>query len=244
MIIQSLHTSGRLSVEQLSELAGVSSITIRRDLAELESRGALRRVRGGATRLVQRAEPVPYTIQIRDDVERKTSLAEAASLLVHDYSSIIIDNGTTCLAVAREVAGRPITVMPLSLHAAVSLGAHPGPEVVVPGGPIEADSLAMFSSQAIDAVRNFRADIVFLGACAVSASRGLTSETFEDAAIKQAAIASADKRVLVTVADKLAQSSSFRFGELQDLTHLVTTNDAPRAILKDVEGAGVEVIVV
>lgn len=244
MIIQSLHTSGRLTVEQLSELSGVSAITIRRDLAELESRGALRRIRGGAARLVQRSEPVPYTIQIQDDVERKSSLAEAAALLVSDYQSIIIDNGTTCLAVARELANRPITVLPLSLHAAVALGASPGPQVVVPGGPIEADSLAMLSSQALDAVKNFRADIAFLGACAVSAVRGLTSETFEDAAIKKAAINAADKKVLVTVADKLSQTASFRVGEISELTHLITTSDAPRAVLEEFEFAGVEVILV
>lgn len=187
---------------------------------------------------------MPYTIQIHDDVQRKASLTEAAGLLVHDYASIIIDNGTTCLAVARELVSRPITVMPLSLHAALALGSTRGPEVVVPGGPVESDSLAMLSSQAIDSVKNFRADILFLGACAVSVSRGLTSETFEDAAIKSAAIASADKRVLVTVADKLAQTSSFRFGDLTDLTHLVTTSDAPRSILEEFTIAGVEVILV
>lgn len=244
MIIQSLHTSGRLSVEQLAELSGVSTITIRRDLAELEARGALQRTRGGAARLMKRSEPVPYSLQIQEDQSRKAALAEAATLLVNDYESIIIDNGTTCLAVAKELSSRPLTVMPLSLHAAVVLGATPGPQVIVPGGPIEPDTLSMVSSQAIDAVRGFSADAVFLGACAVSVTRGLTSETFEDAAIKAEAIASSDRRILVTIAEKLTQTASFRFGQLSDLTHLVTTEDASKAILDEFAAANVAITLV
>jgi len=244
MIVQSLQTSGQLTVDQLTQLFGVSAITIRRDLVELETHGALRRVRGGASRLVKRGQQLSYRLLADEDRERKTYLAAAAAALVGDYETVIIDNGTTCLAVAHELAGRPITAMPLSLHAAVVLGSTPGPRVVVPGGPVEPDSLALLSTTAVDAVRAIRADVVVLGACAVSAARGLTSDLYEDAVVKRAAIGSSDRRILVTVADKLTATSSFRFAEPADLTHLVTTDDAPTDLLALFTDHGVEVTLV
>ena len=244
LIIQSLRTSGRLRVEQLAELTGASAVTIRRDLADLAAHGALRRVPGGAARTVKHGENVPYSLRLAEDRDLKAKLAAAVAPLIADYESVIIDNGTTCHAVAQELAGRPITALCLSLHAAVALGAAPGATVIIPGGPVEADTLALLGSQALDAVRNMRADALVLGTCSASAARGLTSTLYEDALIKQASIASASRRILVTVADKLNRASNFRFGALSDLTHLVITADAPPDLLALFAGEGVEVICV
>lgn len=244
LIIQALRTSGRLRVEQLVELTGVSGVTIRRDLAELEAHQALRRIPGGAARTVKDGENVPFVLRMAEDRDAKTRLAAAAAELITDYESVIIDNGTTCHAVAQELAGRPITALCLSIHAAVALGSAPGARVIIPGGPVEPDTLSMMGSQALDAIRNMRADALVLGTCSASVTRGLTSTLYEDALIKQAGIQSSTRRILVTVADKLNRSSNFRFGAPADLTHLVITADAPPDVLTLFHDEGVEVILV
>ncbi|MGC3994833.1 MAG: DeoR/GlpR family DNA-binding transcription regulator [Propionicimonas sp.] len=244
LIIQSLQTSGLLRVEQLADLTGASQVTIRRDLVDLEAHGALRRVPGGAARTVKDGGAVPYSVRITEDREVKARLAAAVAGLIADYESVIIDNGTTCHAVAQELAGRPITALCLSLHAAVALGSTPGARVIIPGGPVEPDTLALLGSQAIDAVRSMRADALVIGACSASATRGLTSTLYEDALIKRASIESSTRRILVTVADKLNRTSNFRFGVPADLTHLVITDDASADLLALFREDGVEVITV
>ena len=244
MIIQSLQTSGRLRVEQLAELTGASEVTIRRDLVDLESHGTLRRVTGGAARTVKDGQGVPYALRIAEDRDVKARLATVVAGLIADYESVIIDNGTTCHAVARELAGRPVTALCLSLHAAVALGSAPGARVIIPGGPVETDTLALMGSQAIDSVRSMQADVLVLGACSASAARGLTSTLYEDALIKRASIESSARRILVTLADKLNRTSNFRFGRPADLTHLVITADAPLELLTLFRDDGVEVITV
>jgi DeoR/GlpR family transcriptional regulator of sugar metabolism len=244
MIIQSIRSSGHLRIDQLAELTGASPVTIRRDLTELEAQGSLRRIRGGAARSGKYHENVPYHVRAAEEEEAKASLAVAAASLITDYDSVIIDNGTTCHAVARELAGRPLTALCLSLHAAATLGAVPGVRVIVPGGPVEPDTLAFLGSQVIDAVRDMRADVLLLGACSISASHGLMSATYEDAQLKKASIQSSSRRILIATASKLTQTSNFRFGAVGDITHLITTSDAPAETLAIFNDEGIDVTLV
>jgi DeoR/GlpR family transcriptional regulator of sugar metabolism len=185
-----------------------------------------------------------YRVRASEDAQAKARLAEATAALVSDYDSLIIDNGTTCHAVAQELAGRPVTALCLSLHVAAALAAVPGARVIVPGGPVEPDTLALYGSQAVDAVRDISADILLLGACSASASRGLTAGSYEDAQLKRASIQASSKRILVATGTKLNQRSNFRFGDAADLSHLVTTPDAGTEVLAAFEAAGVHLTLI
>ncbi len=244
MIIQAVRGSGQIHVDQLVELTGASAVTIRRDLADLEAHGSLRRTRGGAARAVKFGEDVSYRVRASEDAQAKARLAEAAAALVSDYDSLIIDNGTTCHAVAHELAGRPVTALCLSLHVAAALAAVPGARVIVPGGPVEPDTLALYGSQAVDAVRGISADVLLLGACSLSARQGLTAGSYEDAQLKRASIQASSKRVLVATGTKLNQRSNFRFGDAADLSHLVTTPDADPEALAAFDAAGVHLTLI
>lgn len=224
----------------LVELTGASAVTIRRDLAELELHGSLSRTHGGARQAFRRGSPLPFSARLGSDQESKVALAEVAAGLVDDHESVIIDNGTTCFEVARCLAGRPITALALSLHAAAALASRPGAYVTVPGGPVETDSLAM-TVAGVEAVRAMRADIAIVGACSASATHGLTSTTFEDAELKRAVIRAASRIVLVASADKLVRSSTFRFAGPADLDHLVTTKDASEDVLEMFRDDGVSI---
>lgn len=234
--------SGRreVSVSDLAELTGVSAVTIRRDLVDLEAHGALTRTHGGARQAPKRGNPQPFSVRLENDVADKEALAEVAAGLVEDHDSVIVDNGTTCAAVARRLAGRPVTALALSLHAAAALASRPGAYVTVPGGPVETDSLAM-TVGGLTAVRAVRADVAVLGACSASASHGLTSTTYEDAELKRAVIQASSRVVLVASADKLTRSSTFQFARPDELTHLVTTRGAPDDLLDVFRDEGVVV---
>jgi DeoR/GlpR family transcriptional regulator of sugar metabolism len=240
-IIKAVAHPGLTTVEALVSLTGASAVTVRRDLADLESRGLVQRRRGGAVRAPQRGVRTPFTARYETGRALKQSLAAHVATLIGDEDSVILDNGTTCFAVAHELVGRPVTVLALSLRAAAVLAARPGPTVVVPGGPVEVDSLALTGSAAVESVNETLADVFVLGACSASPAHGLSSTTYEDARIKRAAIAASTRRVLVTTGEKLKQTSTFRFGAVHDLTDLVTTPDAPQDLLRCFTDEGVAV---
>lgn len=244
VIIRTVDRAAVTQIGALTELTGVSAVTIRRDLAELEEAGYLRRTHGGARRVLKRGAPQPFHVRQAEDREAKQVLARAAAELIDDNEAVIIDNGTTCEAVARELAGRPITAMCLSLHSATALGSRAGASIFIPGGPVENDTLALSGPSAVNALRDFSADVVILGSCSTSLEHGLATTTHDDAENKRAAIGAATRRLLVVAARKLNHVSTFRFADISDLHQLVTTSDAPRDILAEIRDRGVEVITV
>lgn len=228
----------------LVELTGASSVTLRRDLAHLAEQGLVERVRGGVRRPRPRGEALPFSDRLDEDHAAKEELARLAAGFVRDGESLIIDNGTTCYAVARALAGRPVTALALSLHAAAALASRPGAAVVVPGGPVQSDSLSFVGADALASVRGMRADVAFLGACSASPEHGLTAVDYQESRVKAAVLAAAARRVLVTTAEKLHGASTFAFAGIEELTDLVVTDDAAPAAVAAFEAAGVTVHVV
>lgn len=240
-ILRSLTRNEPVSVTALARVTGVSAVTIRRDLTDLSRRGLIRRLHGGATLAPRRGTLRPFAIRQNEDPEAKELLAKATANLIEDGESLIIDNGTTCELIAQHLAGRELTVLALCLRTAAVLAEVPGVRVIVAGGAVETETLAMITVAAVDAVRDFRADTAILGACAASPASGLCTTTPEDAAVKRAIIASAARSILPTTVRKLTRTSTYRFGDITDLSDLLTTADAPAEVLSELRAAGVEV---
>lgn len=178
------------------------------------------------------------------DRAAKQALAEAAAQLVPERATVAIDNGTTALAVADRLAGRDLSAMALSLHAAAALARRAGVEVIVPGGPVAQDDLSFHGPGAAEAVRAMRFDVAVLGACAADPEAGLTVAGWGDAQVKRALLETARRVVLVATADKFTRTAAHRFGALADLDTVVTTQDAPADVVHLLRDRGVEVVTV
>lgn len=184
---------------------------------------------------------MPFSVRFETDRARKDTLGHAAAALIEDDQSLILDNGTTCYAVAQHLIGRRLTTLALSLHSAAALATRPEGTVIVPGGPVETDTLAFASHEAIRAIENTNPDVVVIGTCSAKPGFGLTSTTYADAQVKRACLAAAPRRILVTTADKLDRTSTFRFADLADITDLVTTSDAASEVIKQFRAEGVTI---
>lgn len=242
-ILRALSPTQILSVQALGHLTGVSVVTVRRDLAELAQDGLVTRVHGGALRAPRRGAARPASLRRKEDVESKRLLARATAELVEDGEAVIIVSGTTCDLVAEQLAGRSIRVLCLSPGAGAALASVHGATVTIAGGPVDPESLSLFSAEAVDAVRAFRADVAVLSTCAASARDGLTVMESDDAMVKRAIMASSTRRILPTAPSKIARTNTYRFGRPEDLDALLATSDIDPEILEELRTAGVEVTV-
>lgn len=236
--------SGRHTVPELVQLTGASAITVRRDLSDLADLGAIRRIRGGAEPVAKRGSAYPFALR-RDDLhDQKQAIAEAAAAMVQPGDCILLDNGTTAIAVAHCLSGVGVTAMALSLHVAAALATRTGDEIIVPGGPIDQDDLSFTSAGAAEAVRDMRYDLAIISACAADPSTGLSVERWGDARVKQAALRSASRVVLLATVDKFTRTAAHVFANFADIDTIITTDDIPAHIIRELQFLGPQIVTV
>jgi DeoR/GlpR family transcriptional regulator of sugar metabolism len=228
-ILERLRVHGRVLASELVNEFQVSPDTIRRDLRELDEVGALRRVHGGA--LPRRGDTDPLPVRARRAPEAKTSIARHAAQIVRNGDVVILDGGTTTLELARALPNNlSATVVTNSLPIALVLADHPGIEPIVIGGNLRARSGVTVGAAAVAALERVRADVLFLGVCALHPEIGVTVEDAEEREGKQAMIAGAAEVVGLADHDKLGTALPFVVAPLTAVTKLVTDASDERAL--------------
>jgi DeoR/GlpR family transcriptional regulator of sugar metabolism len=223
-LVDVLRRDGRVDVATAAAEFGTAELTIRRDLDVLVARGVARRVRGGAVNLLMRGEELPFAMRAIEVVDSKRRIAAAVAELIVDGEAVGLDSGTTVTETARALAGRRLTVMPLSLHAAMALA---GSTLV---GPL-----------ALAGIAALRFDTVVLGCCGVSPEGHVMAHDLGDAAVKQALLASGGRSVLAVDGTKFGRAALAVVCELAAVDVVVTDDSAPAAAVASLQAAGIEV---
>jgi len=244
LIAEELQRRGRVSVSRLAATYDVAAETVRRDLVELEQRGALRRIHGGALALDRfRVEPV-VAERAEQLAAEKARIAEAAlALLPADEGTILVDAGTTTGAlVDRLPTDRRLTVVTNAVPHALRLAAHPTVTVIVVGGRLRGRTLANVDDVAVDTIRNLRVDVAFVATNGIS-ERGCSTPDPAEAAVKRAMVAAADRVVLLADHSKFGEEHFVRFASLADLDVVVTDEGTDRHDLLALQADDVEVVI-
>jgi DeoR family transcriptional regulator of aga operon len=242
-----LQERGGGSVQELSDVLGISPSTVRRDLELLEQEGQLQRTHGGA--VVSSAtrstfEPEAAIAALASRVEKR-AIAQAAAARVAGGDSVVFDSGSTILATARIVIDRqiPITGVTNDLIIGHALSKSDKVRTVILGGSIRHGSPTMIGEPGRSFIAGVHADLAFIGVHAIS-GRLLTETSIEIAAMKRAFITSARRVIL------LADSTKFRppvFCDICDITavhELITDAGTDPAVVDAIRALGVAVTVV
>jgi DeoR/GlpR family transcriptional regulator of sugar metabolism len=224
-----LRHHGVLSTRELAERLGVSEATVRRDLGLLARQGLLRREHGGA--LAPEQEP-PYGEKLGRNQRAKEAIARQAASWVPEGITVVLDSGTTALALARLLAGRPLKAVALDLPVAQAL-AHGETQVLLPGGLVRNGFFSLVGSWTEEALRQVRADVFFLGADAFDLE-GVTNHAFEEVAVKRTAMAVSRRTVLLTDGSKWGKRAPAFVAPLSALDLVITNLEEPalRALVK------------
>ena len=240
-ILDLLATSGRVVATELQDAFGVSGYTIRRDLDELARDGAVQRVHGGALGRSRVAHS--YADRQTQEVAGKRAVARGAASLLHGGEVAILDGGSTALALVDEIpVGHIGTFVTHSPPVAAALARHPGIEVVVVGGSLDARAMTCVGAQVLDAYRRIAADICFLGVWSVHAEQGLSERYFEEAEVRRLLLDRADRVVGLASRDKLATVAPFTIGPAQALTHLAVEPALPADLVAPFVELGIELV--
>jgi DeoR/GlpR family transcriptional regulator of sugar metabolism len=240
-LVNVLRREGRVDVAAAAAEFGTAELTIRRDLDVLVERGVARRVRGGAVNLLMRGEELPFAMREIEATGSKRRIAAAVAGLIADGEAVALDSGTTLTETARALAGRRLTVLPLSLHAANALAGAASVRLMLPGGEARPGELAMTGPLALAGIAALRFDTVVLGCCGISPDGQMTAHDLGDAAVKQALLASGRRSILAADGSKFGRAALAVVCQLSAVDVVVTDDSAPAAAVQSLEAAGVEV---
>ncbi|NPD70390.1 DeoR/GlpR transcriptional regulator [Lichenicola cladoniae] len=243
-IVDRLRVDGKVSVAVLSDELGVSVVTIRNDLDVLERQQMLRRLRGGAiavrpARFQRSLHPLHNAFE-----EEKTRIGELAASLVRDGETIIIDAGSTTLALARalSMALQDVAVVTPALDVALELERHMGVKVVITGGTFAKPQRCLISPFATTLLRQINADVAFVACSGVDAEKGFTTQSWEEAEVKHAIVAASSRVVFLADRGKIGHVATAKIMDIKDAELLITDSDADPATLRPLEHAGLNII--
>ena len=231
---------GEASITDLSLRLEVSEMTVRRDLDQLASSGLLVRTHGGAAAISSVGVEPSFALRMRTNEEAKKKIALLISKQVVDGQTILLDGGTTGLAVANELSGRDITVCTLSIKVAEALAHGEKTKVIVPGGMIRNEEMTLIGSEAEAFLGNYHFDTYLMTISAVSDACVLSEWNPADAAMKRKAMKSAKRVVLACDSSKFGSEAFSRVAVLSDVDALVTDSELSVGIRKMANEAGVE----
>lgn len=241
LLLARLARDGKLVARDLAAELGLSEDSVRRDLRELAAAGLAQRVYGGA---------LPVSPAIGDYAAReaispdgKARIAAVAARLVLPGSSVIVDGGTSTLAVVRalprDLAATIVTHSPTIASALIE---YPNVEIYLIGGRVFKHSAVTSGAAAAEAAAGVSADLFLLGVTGVHAEQGLTTDDADEAAMKRLLSRRAAETWVLASSEKVGTASRFAVLPLDEVAGIITDAPADDPTMRAMRGHGVEVL--
>jgi DeoR family transcriptional regulator of aga operon len=259
-----LEERGFVRVRELRDSFGVSGVTARADLDALVAEGAAYRVHGGAVPATStrggdgggsgagagRDRPereASFEESLASSVVPKQQIGDVAASLVASGQSVILDVGTTTLAIARALRARAdltdVVIITNGLSIALELEpAIPRFSVIVTGGSLRPLQHSLVDPLAATVLDQIHADLAFIGCNGVDVRHGVTNINLPEAGVKAMMLAATDRAIVVADGSKLGQAHLGRVGPLRAFDTLVTDGAADESMLARLREAGLRVL--
>ncbi len=244
-VLDLLEKQGRVTVEELTRQFGVSAVTARGDLDVLSTTGSLVRSHGGAVRPLNPVQDYPLKVKKSLYHAEKIRIARAATQLVQNHQTVILDSGTTCAEVAanlRRTKPMALTVITHALNIAVELTDAPNIALIMIGGIMRQVSSSFVGPQAEQMVRDLHADHLFLAADGLDLEIGLTTPDILEAQLNTLMMKAAREVTVVADASKFGRRSLSVIGELAMIKRVITDDRVPPEYVDGLRKLGVEVV--
>ncbi|MCC6197728.1 MAG: DeoR/GlpR transcriptional regulator [Burkholderiales bacterium] len=238
-----LAVRGAVSVAELSDILGASSATIRRDLDALAREGVVERGHGGAAPRVSRPAEEALAIREHKNVDEKRAIASAAAKTLKSGDTVFLNDGSTVMALARELAAGDLElfVVTCAVNVAHVLVANPRLDVCLLGGFVRRSSLAVGGAFAEAMLEQFNADVAILSSDAFSVGEGMSFDNAEDALLSRKMAQRARRCVAMVTHPKFASAARLT-GVATGQIDVLVTDALPEDLRRDLAAADISVI--
>lgn len=240
-IVHQVNLHNKVLSNTLSSQIDVSEDTIRRDLHELDEKGKLIRVHGGA--LSHAFNDITYPSKNIYSQDNKKIIGEKAAGLIKDGMFVLTGGGTTIIEMARSLpVNLSATFISGSIPAIVEYMHHPLIDVIVVGDKLSKNSKITLGADAIARIKTLKPDLCILGINALDLQHGITDSDWDVVQLKQTMIEASQKVVCLTISEKINTMQPIKVCDLSKVDILITELPKEHPLLQPYAAAGVTVM--
>lgn len=240
-IYQILQERRTMRISEFQEYLGVSDMTVRRSLNEMASEGLIKRVHGGAV-VIDKEDDRSFQARTKQNQEVKAALAEKALEFIPDNSSIFLDAGSTCLAVAKKLApsNKKCIVITDSILVLQELQGLPNIEAMILGGTLANDKATVDGALTVETAQKIAVGLCIFSANAFNTEQ-MENQFLTGALTKKILIQKATKSMFIADSSKYNKQSCFKFCGWEEVDMLLTDSNLPPQAAEIIRSRGVEV---
>lgn len=247
LILEVLKRSQIVQGAELSQLFGISVVSVRRDLKILEKNGFLKRIHGGAVAVQAASASEMLKTDVRESQLIKERIGKAAAELIQSSDNIIIDSGTTPLQVAKNIPfdllnHGSLSIITNSLPILHALGSEKGIHMILLGGIYLPDFDLVVGPQTVEQIRSLHADKLFLGTDGLTFAQGITTANQLEAEVSRTFVEASSEVIVVSDSSKIGRKGLTAIAPIEAIHKLVTDKDAPDEFVSQLKDHGVEII--
>lgn len=237
-----IRTEGFVSIPDLRAALDVSESTIRRDLDFLEAESEVRRTHGGVFFTGQAASMRLFEDRRAGGWDRKRQVAVAASRLIENHDTLLLDGGSTTYELARQLAGRPLQIVTNSLPLANLFAASDQADLVMLGGYVHSRTSVSLGPYANEMLRSLNVQKAVLSIAGAD-HRGYYNSNLLLVETERAMMECADETVVVADSSKFGKSSLAKLCELSQVHTVVSDEGLDEQWRRALKKAGVNLII-
>ena len=239
-ILDYLKKNRKATTNELSELLGVSTTTIRTDLNQMDKDCLLKKTHGAE--LTGRA--YYFDERALENKEEKEKIANEAVKLVKDHMCIFLDASSTAYTLGMKLNGlTELTVITNGINLALALKDVPGITVILTGGIVTSASASIEGLLGEDLLKKIHTDIAFVSARGFSVEDGLTDFSIYEADLKRMCIKASARTVALVDHTKFDSTSISSYATLDDINMVITDCGISGETKKIYESAGIELVI-
>ena len=236
---------GSILVTDLADALNVSSVTIRKDLTELERSKRLYRNHGRAILIDPYSENRNVSETEKYCVEEKRAIGNYAASLITPKDSILIASGTSVHALARCIQTTDkLVVITASLEVANILSKDRNIDIIQLGGILRHSSLSVVGKYAEEALNDFSCSKLFIGVDGIDLDFGMTTTDMMEASLNRVMMQTAQKTIVLADSSKFGRRGFSKIADMEEIDHIITDSHVQPTIAKRIEEMGIELTIV
>lgn len=233
-ILEILNKENTVKVKELSKFFKTSEVTIRTDLADMENKGLLSRIHGGAISSYKPYYTMNFNQRLSANQAQKAIVAKKISTMIENNDTIMLNSGTTTLLAFRMLPkDMNLSIVTNSITIALEAAENPNFNIVLLGGCINSKYQFSFGSDAINQLKKYHADKLILSVDGIDIKNGLSTYYDKEAEIARLMLEQSNLKIVAADSSKFNRSAFSKISDLTLVDYIVTDKDLPEKISKD-----------